>query len=85
LTFTVHGPAGLEDTVFLGGANRGLHEVLVGGKPAPFFFDPAQGLAHGLVTFAAEPLHIEVICSRDAANRLPEKRVTAGLAPAFKE
>ena len=85
LTFTVHGPAGLQDTVFLGGAKHGLQEVLVGGKPAPFFFDPAQGLAHGLVTFVAEPLRIEVLCSPEGANRLPEKRVSIGLAPVVKE
>jgi hypothetical protein len=85
LTFVVQGPAGLHDIVFLGGANHGLQQVLVGGRPAPFFFDPAQGLAHGLVTFAAEPLKIEVLCSRESANRLPEKRVTTGLAPVSEE
>jgi hypothetical protein len=85
LTFTVHGPAGLQDTLFLGGAKHGLQEVLVGGKPAPFFFDPAQGLAHGLVTFVAEPLRIEVLCSPEGANRLPERRVSSGLAPLVKE
>jgi hypothetical protein len=71
--------------VFLGGAKHGLQEVLVGGKPAPFFFDPDQGLAHGLVTFVAEPLRIEVLCSPAGDNRLPEKRVSIGLAPVVKE
>ena len=77
LTFTVIGPAGLQDTVFIGGASRGVHQVLVAGKPAPFCFDAAQGLAHGQVTFAAEPLEIEVLCSPERANGLPEKRITA--------
>jgi len=81
LTFSVQGPAGLQDTVFLGGAQQGLQEVLVAGRPALFFFDAAQGLAHGLVTFTAEPLRIEVRCSQDGANRLPEKPVSAALAP----
>ena len=81
LTFSVQGPAGLQDTVLLGGAQQGLQEVLVRGRPALFFFDAAQGLAHGLVTFTAEPLRIEVRCSQDGANRLPEKPVSA--APAL--
>jgi hypothetical protein len=81
LTLAVHGPLGLEATVFLGGANCGLEQVLVGGKPAPFFFDPAQGLAYGQVTFTSKPLAIEVLCSRDGANHLPVGR-TSGPASA---
>ena len=80
LTLTLQGPAGLQDTVFLWAAKQGLQEVVVAGKPAPFFFDPTQGLAHGLVTFTAQPLRIEVLCSQDGANRLPEKPVTTALA-----
>jgi hypothetical protein len=80
-TIVVQGPAGLQDAVFLGGANRGLAQVLVGGKPAEFFSDLAQGLAHGLVTFTAEPLTIEVLCSRDGANRLPSGRANIPAKP----
>ena len=81
LTLAVHGPAGLQDMVFLAGASKGLQQVLVGGKPAPFYFDPAQGLTYGLVTFTSRPLTIEVLCSRDGANHLPEKPAAADPAP----
>ena len=79
LTLAVHGPAGLQDTVFLGGASQGLEQVLVGGKAASFFYDPTQGLAHGHVTFALDPLTIEVLCSQNGTNSLPEKPVPASL------
>jgi hypothetical protein len=72
LTFEVQGPAGSQDTVFIGGANYGIEQVLVAGQRAAFCFDPAQGLAHGPVTFSSGPLKIEVFCSTDHANRLPE-------------
>jgi hypothetical protein len=49
----------------------------VGGKQADFFYDPAQGLAHGDVTFTGKPLKIEVNCSPEKANALPEKPVAA--------
>ncbi len=78
LTLAVHGPAGLQDTVFLGGVNQGLQQVLVGGKAASFFYDPTQGLAHGHVAFALDPLTIEVLCSQNGTNSLPEKPVPAG-------
>jgi hypothetical protein len=76
LTLTVQGPAGLRDSLFLGGTDMGLEQVLVNGKPAPFFFDPAQGLAHGLVIFPSEALKIEALRSRDGVNRLPEMRLS---------
>jgi len=77
LIFEVHGPAGLQDTVFVGGAKSGIEKVVVAGKRADFFFDPVQGLAHGSVTFADQPLKIEVHCSPDGVNGLPGKPVTA--------
>ncbi|MCX7424567.1 MAG: hypothetical protein NTW96_02890 [Planctomycetia bacterium] len=77
LVFTADGPAGLQETLFLGGARHGIERVVVAGEDAPFAFDPAQGLAHGPVTFASEPLKIEVIGASDGANHLPEKPVTA--------
>jgi hypothetical protein len=77
LTFEVHGPAGLQDTIFIAGAKQGIQQVVVGGKQADFFYDPAQGLAHGNVTFTGKPLKMEVNCSPQNANALPEKLVTA--------
>jgi len=72
LSLVLQGPAGLRDAVFLGGANRGIQSVRVGGQPASFCLDRAQGLAHGQVTFTAKPLLIEVLCSREGTNGLPE-------------
>ena len=81
LTLNLGGPAGLQDTVFLAVGRQGLQEVLVAGKPASFCFDPARGLAHGMVTFTSAPLRIEARRSRDGANHLPEQPVSAN--PAF--
>jgi hypothetical protein len=77
LILTVHAPAGVQDTLFLAAAKQGIEQVLVNGKRAAFFFDPVQGLAHGTVTFTAEPLKLEVLCSPNDANGLPEGKVTA--------
>jgi len=84
LTVNLHGPAGLQDTVFFAGPNQGMQLVLAGGQPARFFYDPAQGLAHGLVTFTAKPLAVEVYCSRSGTNRLPTK-VTTPASSHFRE
>src|ERR1035437_9349457 len=73
LTFRVHGPTGLKDTIFIGGAKPGIGQVIVAGRPAHFFYDSTQGVAYGEVTFTSEPLEIEVSCSPDHANKLPEK------------
>jgi hypothetical protein len=78
LTFEVQGPTGLQDEIFIAGAKHGIQQIVVAGQRADFFFDPAQGLAHGQVTFTAQPLKIEVLCSPDYANGLPEKSVSAG-------
>jgi hypothetical protein len=77
LTVSVQGPAGAQDELFIDGTKHGIRQVLVGGQPAAFTFDPAQGLVHGTVTFTTEPLTIEVIGSPDGANGLPEKPVAA--------
>jgi hypothetical protein len=77
LTFTVQGPAGLQETLFVGGARHGLQRVVVAGEDAPFAFDPAQGLAHGPITFTSGPVKIEVIGAPDGVNHLPDKPVTA--------
>ncbi len=77
LTVEIHGPAGLRETVFVAAANYGIQQILVAGKGADFFFDPAQRLAHGQVTFSAKPLKLEVLCSPDGAGMLPESPVTA--------
>jgi hypothetical protein len=77
LTLEVHGPAGLQDTVFITGAKHGIQQVIVAGHRADFSFDPVQGLAHGPVTFTGKPLKIELLCAYDSAHGLPEKPVTA--------
>jgi hypothetical protein len=77
LTVEVHGPAGLQDAVFLWPAKHGIQRVVVAGGTAEFSFDSAQGLANGLVTFTSEPVMIEVFCSPDGTNHLPEKPVAA--------
>jgi hypothetical protein len=76
LTLTIQGPAGLQDTIFIGCENQGIKQVKVNGKPASFFVDVAQRMVHGPVTFTARPLKIEVICSLDGEHKLP-----AQLAP----
>jgi hypothetical protein len=74
LTFEIEGPPSLEDTVFIW-AKNGIERVSVAGQPAPFSFDHAQNLVHGPVTFTHGPLRIEVSCSSDNANHLPEAPV----------
>jgi len=77
LSLEIIGPAGLRDTIFIAGAGQGIQQLLVGGKRAEFFFDPSQGLAHGDMTFTVKPLRIEVLCSANGANTLPEKAIVA--------
>jgi len=72
LTLMLQGPPGLRDAVFVAAGNHGLERVLVEGKKADFVFDAANGLAEGPVTFKPEPVIVEVLCSRDGTNRLPE-------------
>jgi hypothetical protein len=82
LTLATLGPAGLQDTLFLGCVNQTIEQVQVGGKREPFFLDAAQGVVHGQVTFTAQPLRVEVFCSANAVNALPERPMPAGpLAP----
>jgi len=78
LTFEIHGPTGLQETIFIAAATCGIQQILVAGNRADFSFDPTQGLAHGPVTFARKPLKVEVFCSASRANELPEEPVTAG-------
>jgi hypothetical protein len=78
LTLSIQGPAGLEETLFLGCVKLGVERVLVNGKPQPFFFDQAHGLIHGNVTFGSAPLRIEVLVVQNAAHRLPERPVSGG-------
>ncbi len=78
LTVEVQAPAGLQDTIFIGVGRHGIQKTTVAGQQADFSFDPAQGLAHGPVTFTPKPVKIEVHCSPDRANGLPEKPVVAG-------
>ncbi len=75
LVLTIQGPAGLRDAVFIGGARQGIQQVLVAGKPAPFFIDSTQGLAHGMVTFTRDPLRLEVLGSANGTSKLPEEAV----------
>jgi hypothetical protein len=78
LTFEIQGPAGLQDTVFVGGAQLGFEKILIGGKAAAFFSDPAQDLAYGTVTFTDKPLKVTVFCSPGRISRLTERAVVAG-------
>ena len=78
LTLTLQGPAGLQDSLFLGCSGQTIAQVLVGGAREPFSFDPVQGLAHGKVTFTSKPLKLEVLCSARAGDRLPEGTVPVG-------
>ncbi len=77
-TLTLQGPAGLQDTLFIGCVGQDIEQVNVSGKPEQFFFDPAQGLVHGKVTFTTQPLKIEVLCSPNSANALPAHPVAPG-------
>jgi hypothetical protein len=79
LTLAVQGPAGLHETLILGGANHGLRQVLFNGHPAAFYFDPAQRLAHGRVVFTPKPLTLEFVCSPDDVNHLPHKPLPPSL------
>ena len=77
LTFEVHGPLGLQDTVFVGVADGGVGEVKINGERAEFFFDPSRRLAHGTLTFSRDPVTIEVAWSPDNQASLPEKTIMA--------
>jgi len=77
LTLEIHGPPGLQDTIFIAVGRYGIQQVEVAGKPADFLYDPSQGLVHGQVIFTTKPLKIEVRCSPANANTLPGKPVAA--------
>ena len=82
LILAIQGPSGVQETLFLGGIQQGIERVQVNGKTEPFFFDPAQGLVHGNVTFSSPPLILEVLGSPSAAHLLPQRPIPAGsLAP----
>jgi hypothetical protein len=68
-------PSGVEETVVFAGP-KAIREVRVDGKPAEFFHDPDSGLVHGKVTFAAEPMTMEVVVSGDGQATLPAKSLT---------
>lgn len=76
LTLRLHGPVGLEDTVFLGTAAQGLSGVTVDGEAIVFYVDPESRLAHGKVIFKAQPITLVLHCAEDGISRLPEKAVT---------
>ncbi len=76
LTLRLHGPTGLQDTVFLGARGQGFEQVTVDGNPVEFFVDPDVRLAHGTVTFKRQPITLVVKCSDDMEDRLPVQRVT---------
>lgn len=81
LTVTLQGPPGLEDTVFLAPGEEAIRTVRAGGKPQSFFLDPEQGLVHGRVTFARDPLVLEVSCAQAGANSLPHASVPPSALP----
>jgi hypothetical protein len=79
LTFQLQGPAGLADTIFVGGSKQGIEKILVAGRPGDFAFDSSREVAHGVVTFTPDPLKIEVFYSTRHGNALPEKAVERDL------
>ena len=76
LVLRLQAPAGLKDSVLLAGAGRGIERVTVDGEPAGFFLDASRGIAHGTVTFAAQPVTIEAAFSRNPRSNLPPKAVS---------
>lgn len=77
LTLTIQGPCGVQETIAFADASRSIEAVWIDGNNEPFFHDPTQGLAHGTVTFGLTPLRIEVLVSRNTADRLPTRPLTA--------
>ncbi|MFA6243818.1 MAG: hypothetical protein WC655_22945 [Candidatus Hydrogenedentales bacterium] len=75
LTLTLHGPVGLNDSVFLATNGTGIASVTVDGAPAEFFVDSAANLAHGQVTFKREPITLEITCTEDGTSNLPIRAV----------
>jgi hypothetical protein len=73
LNVVLDGPAGVRESIMLVARDTTINEVLVNGEKQPFFFDASQGLVHGIVTFGAEPLRVEVRCSESGASVLPQK------------
>ena len=71
LTLRLHGPVGLEDTVFLGANGHGFEQVFVDGVSMPFYADPGGMLVHGEVTFCSTPLTLVATCSENRDNQLP--------------
>ncbi len=71
LSLDIHGPIGLEDTIFFGMGDNGIKQVNVNGSAAEFFVDPNRNVIHGNVTFSEQPIRLEVICTRDGSTRLP--------------
>jgi hypothetical protein len=75
--FSIQGPAHAQTTVWIGVARNGIGKVVVNGMVAQFFYDAAQDVAYGPVTFADEPLTVEVHGSPDGINQLPVRSVEA--------
>ena len=73
LSLRLHGPAGLEDVVFLGTGGQGIEQVTVDGKRVEFFADPVSKVIHGKVTFGREPIALEATCTPDGTCRLPNR------------
>src|SRR5262249_51349728 len=70
LTLTIQGPAGLQDTLFFGSVGQRVERVDVCGKQEAFLFDPVQDLIHGKVTFASQPVKVEVVCSTNTTSAI---------------
>jgi len=79
LTVALDGPPGLRDTVcFTAPREAAIAKITVAGQPGEFALDPKQNLAHGEVTFATQPVRLEVHVADTGGSGLPQQAVPAG-------
>ncbi|MGW8180231.1 MAG: hypothetical protein ACWGQW_15945, partial [bacterium] len=76
LILKVQGPVGLQDMLLIAGNKHGFQRIKISGQPASFFFDPSRQIAQGTVTFGAEPVTVEITCSRNGLTNLRHKPVS---------
>jgi len=82
LTLRLAGPEGLIDSIFLTPGPNPIAAVTVNGKPANFMLSGDKSLLHGAVTFAKEPLLVEIEIGPSAMLLLMQDPVRQSLYPA---